>query len=191
MRGRIHWPQTLANKGAQPLQRRHIAHARQPLDAARLHLIVLDNSGSMRQGGRLGLAKAYAARLVDGATRAGEQVAIMYFGGQGVQMLKTPAPARRAAIAHIQTLGGGGGTPLALCLQQAQQVLQDYRLRKGAGQRTLWLLTDGRSLEQPPAPTGAERIVIVNFDDPLRPLGRCAAWAYSWGAELRSPLQQG
>ena len=68
-------------------------------------------------------------------------------------------------------------------------MLQDYRLRKGAGQRTLWLLTDGRSLEQPPAPTGAERIVIVNFDDPLRPLGRCAAWAHSWGAELRSPLQ--
>lgn len=187
--GRIHWPHTLANKGAQALQHAHIVRTCTPQDVARLHLIVLDNSGSMRQGGRLGLAKAYAARLVDAATRAGEQVAIMYFGGQGVQMLKAPALARRAAIAHIQALGGGGGTPIATCLQQAQQVLQNYRQRQGAGQRTLWLLTDGRSPEQPPAPTAAEHIVIVNFDDPLRPLGRCAAWAQSWGAELRSPLQ--
>ena len=35
----------------------------------------------------------------------------------------------------------------------------------------------------------AERIVNVNFDDPLRPLGRCAEWAESWGAELRHPWQ--
>ena len=189
--GRIHWPQTLIRKGPQPLQRQHIRRVQPPVQAAHFHLIVLDNSGSMRHGGRLGLTKAYAARLVDDATRAGDQVAIMHFGGQGVQVLKAPGPARRAAIARIQALGGGGGTPIASCMQAAQALLHHYRMRHGHSQRTLWLLTDGRSLEQPPAPMGAERIVIVNFDDPLRPLGRCAAWAHSWGAELRSPLQPG
>ncbi len=187
--GGIHWLRTLINKGSQRLQRQHLHRMRPQEQAAQLHLIVLDNSGSMRQSGRLGLAKAYAARLLADAARAGDRAGIMYFGGQGVQVLKAPAPARRSAIARVQTLGGGGGTPVATCLQQAQQLLHGYRLRHGAGPRTLWLLTDGRSTEQPAAPAAAERIVIVNFDDPLRPLGRCAEWAESWGAELRHPWQ--
>lgn len=185
---RIHWPQTLIRKGPQPLQRQHIRRVQLSVQAARLHLIVLDNSGSMRQGGRLGLAKAYAARLVDDATRVGDQVAIMHFGGQGVQVLKAPGPARRAAIARIQALGGGGGTPIASCMQAAQALLHHYRLRHGPSQRTLWLLTDGRSTERPIAPAAADHLVIVNFDDPFRPLGRCAAWAQNWGAELLCPL---
>ena len=88
-----------------------------------------------------------------GATLAAD---ITLAAGQGVQLLKAPGPARRSAIARIQTLGSGGGTPIASCLQQAQQVLHSYRLRHGSGRRTLWLLTDGRSTERPAAPAAAD-----------------------------------
>lgn len=185
---RIDWPRTLSRKGPDRLQRSHLQRVRPPTELAALHLIALDNSGSMRSGARLALAKSFAASLVGDATRAGAHVALLFFGGQGVQWLQTAAPARRAAIQRIGGLGGGGGTPLAESLRQAQAELQAFRRRHGPAPRTLWLLTDGRSLERPVAPPGADQVVIVDFDDPLRPLGRCAEWAARWGAEWRRPL---
>jgi magnesium chelatase subunit ChlD-like protein len=154
-----------------------------------LHLIALDHSGSMRGGARLAMAKAFAAGLVQEASREGAQIAVLLLGGQGAQWLQGAAPARRSAIPRLRQLGGGGGTPIAAGLRLAQAELQAFRRRYGTGMRTLWLLTDGRSLEQPEPPTAADRVVIVDFDDPLRPLGRCPVWAERWGAELRRPAQ--
>ena len=188
---RIHWPRSLLRKGPARLQRQHLQRVQPPAQAPALHLIALDNSGSMRGAARLARAKAFAARLVDEATRAGAHVAMLLFGGQGVQWLQTAAPARRAAMARIGRLGGGGGTPLAEGLRQAQGELQAFRRRHGAAPRTLWLLTDGRSLEHPVAPQAADHLVIVDFDDPQRPLGRCRDWAERWGAEWRRPLVAG
>ncbi len=185
--GRIHWCRTLVCKGSAPLRREHLQHQSRPADAATLHLIALDNSGSMRHGGRLARAKGFAARLIDDAARAGDQVGLLLFGGQGVQRVLTPAQARRSALGRLRPLGGGGGTPLAAGLHQAQTELLAHRRRHAAGRCLLWLLTDGRSLEQPTAPTAADHIVIVDFDDTARPLGRCRAWAQAWGAELRQP----
>lgn len=184
---RIHWPRTLLSKGPERLRREHLAWVPQGADAAALHLIALDHSGSMRHGGRLAAAKAYAARLVHEATRAGAQVALLLLGGQGVQWLQGAAPARRAAIAPLSRVGGGGGTPLAEGLREAQRSLHAHRRRHGGARHTLWLLTDGRSLEQPERPAAADRVVIVDFDDRTRPLGRCRVWAQHWGAELRQP----
>ncbi len=49
----------------------------------------------------------------------------------------------------------------------------------------LWLLTDGRTPEQPQMPLIPQHLVIVDFDDSKHHLGRCAAWATRWGAEYR------
>ena len=148
-----------------------------------LHCIVLDTSGSMRQGGRLALAKGFAARLIEEVARAGDDVALLSFGGHGVELLLAPGPARAAGAARVRQCGGGGGTPLAQALGVAQSLLDRN------AQAALWLLTDGRTLEQPVAVRGAARTVIIDFDDPRRPLGRCAAWAVRWGAEHRlAPL---
>ncbi len=145
----------------------------------RLHLIVLDTSGSMRQGGRLALAKGFAAKLIEEAARAGDDVALLCFGGQGVELVLPPGPARAAGAARVRQCGGGGGTPLAHALAVAQGLLVK------SSHAALWLLTDGRTLEQPAAPQGAAQTVIVDFDDPRRAIGRCAAWAAQWGAEHR------
>lgn len=184
----IHWVRTLVAKGPQRLAPAHLRH--RPLNARvpSLHLIALDTSGSMRQGGRLAWAKGYAARLIGQAARAGDHVALLCFGGQGVQLLLPPGPARAAGSARVRPVGGGGGTPLAACLQEADRLLRTVQRQRGVGGMScLWLLTDGRTLEQPTAPAAAGHIVVVDFDDPLRPIGRCAAWAERWHAEHRLP----
>ena len=185
----IAWLPTLRAKGAQPLQREHLRHTLRLERPARLHLIVLDTSGSMRQRGRLALAKGHAAWLIEQAARAGDDVALLCFGGQGVELLLPPGRARAARTARVRPLGGGGGTPLAHALMQADQVLQRAARRQGPTESWLWLLTDGRTLEQPDAPQAAQRIVIVDFDNPSRGIGHGAAWAARWGAEHRMASQ--
>ena len=166
-------------KGPQPLSRDHLRHRPLLATPPQLHMIVLDTSGSMRQGGRLALAKGFATRLVEEAARAGEHVGLLCFGGTGVEWLLPPGPARAAGAVRVRQCGGGGGTPLVQALAAAQGVLCKSR------QAVLWLLTDGRTLEQPVAPQGAAHTVIVDFEDPRRALGRCAVWAARWGAEHR------
>lgn len=184
----IDWLRTLLAKGPAPLQHSHVRMRQTPVQTPQLHLIALDTSGSMRQGGRLAWAKGYAARLIELAARAGDHVALLSFGGQGVQVLLPPGPARAAGTARVRPVGGGGGTPLAAGLAEANHLLAQAQRRTGTGANgCLWLLTDGRTLETPPAPQAAARIVVVDFDDPLRPVGRCAAWADLWQAEHRFP----
>ncbi|RZJ52943.1 MAG: VWA domain-containing protein [Acidovorax sp.] len=184
----VDWLRTLVAKGPARLQPAHLR--RRPASAVQpcLHLIALDTSGSMRQGGRLAWAKGYAARLIEQAARAGDHVALLCFGGQGVELLLPPGAARTAGTARVRPLGGGGGTPLVAGLAEAERLLRMARRQRGAGAPScLWLLTDGRTLEQPAAPGAAAHVVVVDFDDPLRPVGRCAAWAARWQAEHRLP----
>jgi magnesium chelatase subunit ChlD-like protein len=143
----------------------------------------------MRRGGRLAHAKGHALRLLEHAARTGDDAALLCFGGGRVQLVlppaRTQAQARSARHARVHALGGGGGTPLAQALAQADHLMRHAAQRQAAAECWLWLLTDGRTLEQPLPPRAARHIVIVDFDDPARPLGRCAAWAARWGAEHR------
>jgi magnesium chelatase subunit ChlD-like protein len=184
----IHWVRTLMRKGPQRLAPSHLRHRPANARVPSLHLIALDTSGSMRAGGRLAKAKGYAARLIEQAARAGDHVALLCFGGQGVELLLPPGPARAAGSARVRPVGGGGGTPLSACLAEAERLLRMAQRPRGTdGTSCLWLLTDGRTLEQPTPPAAAAHIVVVDFDDPLRSIGRCAAWAERWRAEHRLP----
>jgi magnesium chelatase subunit ChlD-like protein len=190
--GAIAWLRTLLAKGPQALQRAHLRHQPLAARAPRLHLIALDTSGSMRRDGRLAAAKGHAALLIEQAAGSNDDVALLSFGGAGVELLLVPGPARRSGAARVRPLGGGGGTPLASALAEAERLLRRSRVQhrsQGACETWLWLLTDGRSLEQPVAPGAAEHIVIIDFDAPAGApgtgIGRCAAWAAEWGAEHR------
>ncbi len=179
----IAWLPTLVAKGPAPLQREHLRHQPVALRAGRLHCIVLDTSGSMRRRGRLALAKGHAAFLIEQAAHQADDVALLCFGGQGVELLLPPGRARAAGSRRLRPVGGGGGIPLAEALLQADRLLQRTLRKSGPTECWLWLLTDGRTLEQPKAPLTAQHLVIVDFDDPQKSLGRCAAWAARWGAE--------
>ncbi|WP_394789247.1 VWA domain-containing protein [Rhodoferax sp.] len=181
----IAWLRTLLAKGPQPLQPEHLCYQPQMLAVPRLHLILLDTSGSMRQGGRLALAKGHAVRLIEQAARAGDHVGLLCFGGNGVEMVLPPGPARAAGAARARQCGGGGGTPLRRALDVANTLLAQARRRSAGGPAWLWLLSDGRTLEQPAMPRGAEHAVVLDFDNRSPAIGRCAAWAEHWGAEYR------
>ncbi len=175
-------------KGPAPLKREHLRRQPVALRSSRLHCILLDTSGSMRQRGRLALAKGHAALMIEQAARLGDDVALLRFGGQGVELLLPPGRARAAGSQRLRPVGGGGGTPLAEALAQADRLLQRTLRRSSSTGPTecwLWLLTDGRTLEQPQAPLTPQHLVIVDFDDPKKNLGRCAAWAARWDAEHR------
>ena len=133
---RIDWVRTLVAKGRQRLDAPHLRHRHEPVRLPTLHLIALDTSGSMRRGGALAQAKGVAAALVAQAKRQGDDVALLGFGGQGVQLLLPPQTARLAAVAHIRPLGGGGGTPMADCMHQAQRLLL-ARQRQQQGARAV------------------------------------------------------
>lgn len=180
--GAIAWLATLRAKGAQALQAVHLRRLPLPARHARLHCIVLDTSGSMRTQGRLALAKGHAAQLIAQAAQQGDDVALLQLGGDGVQLLLPPGRARASGGVRLRSVGGGGGTPLAQALAQAEQLLQRAQRRQGPLEGWLWLLTDGRTLEEPQPPASAQHRVILDFDDPRQPLGRCAAWAAQWGA---------
>lgn len=191
--GRVAWLPTLLAKGAQPLQRAHLRRRTPVVAPSRLHLLVLDASGSMRQGGRLAVAKGYAARLLEQAARAGDQAGLLVFSGAGVELLLAPGPARRAAAVRVLQCGGGGGTPLAQALEQAHRLLAQAHRRSMATPEAswLWLLTDGRTLEAPAPPAGAANVVVVDFEERKRGLGRCAALAARWGADYHRALAPG
>jgi magnesium chelatase subunit ChlD-like protein len=187
--GPIAWLPTLLAKGARPLQPQHLRRRPRAAQPVRLHLIVLDVSGSMRQRGRLALAKGHAMLLIQEAARSGDDVGLLCFGGQGVDLLLPPGRARSAGSARVARVGGGGGTPLTQALAQAEGLLRRAARGNGAGESWLWLLTDGRTLEQPAQPTVPQHVVIVDFDERSRPIGRCASWAARWGAEHRFASQ--
>jgi magnesium chelatase subunit ChlD-like protein len=190
----IDWPHTLLAKGVSALQRQHLRHLHSTTRPARLHLLLIDTSGSMRRHGRLALAKGCADRLIAQAARDGDEAGVLCFGGAAPTWLQRPGPARRALALRVRTLGGGGGTPLADALANADASLRQRRRRShGVGRidTWLWLLTDGRSLQTPPRPTAADHIVFVDHDDPLVPAGQCRHWARQWGATwLPAPLPE-
>ncbi|WP_296507312.1 VWA domain-containing protein [Rhodoferax sp.] len=188
-RGAIAWLPTLQAKGHHALAAQHLRWREPQAKPSTLHLLLLDTSGSMRQGNRLARAKGYAAQVLEQAARAGEHVALLCFGGQCVEVLVPPGPARRAAAVRVQQRGGGGGTPLAQAMAAAENLMAQHRRVRSTSASTanavLWLLTDGRTVEQPQVPQGADKLVVVDFDDAKVRVGRCADWAARWGAEYR------
>ncbi|MGT2433570.1 hypothetical protein ACU4HD_41130 [Cupriavidus basilensis] len=47
----------------------------------------------------------------------------------------------------------------------------------------MWLLSDGRSMEQPPRPHGADAVMVVDFERQAVALGRCRHLAQRWEGE--------
>lgn len=173
----LDWPRTLVARGRSVLQREHLRRGpEQPL-GDELHCFVLDCSASMRSGG-LARAKGLLLNLLDEAYRRRDRVALLCFAGTTVELRLPP---RRAAVWNeqwIAPIAGGGGTPLALGVAAADRLLRRSRARRS----TLWLLTDGRSREQPPAPLSADALCVVDFESARLPLARASQLAAGWGA---------
>lgn len=141
----------------------------------------------MLAGQRLALAKGLLIALFDRASAARAEVALVCFGGARADVRFGPAVPRWWNERWLRPVGGGGGTPLASGVQKAAQLLERTARRKPAQQRWLWILTDGRSSDQPMRPLDADEVVFVDFEREAVRLGLCEALAEAWGAARVTP----
>lgn len=158
----------------------HLRPRSRAAHTAALHCFVLDCSASMLAGARLARAKSVLAELLAQAYRWRDRIALIRFGGPGAAVHVPPRRAAALPQSWIAPIGGGGGTPLADALAQADALLH----RHAQGPRWLWLLTDARTRATPARPAHAQRIVLIDFDDARPPLGRAAALADAWGPDV-------
>ncbi|MGO4281018.1 vWA domain-containing protein [Cupriavidus sp. RAF20_2] len=182
---RIHWPRTLAAKRQTRLAAEHLRHRRADARAGVLHCVALDCSGSMTQGEQLALAKGVLVRLLERAYQSRADVALVCFAGQQAEVRLAPSRARYWNADWIRPIAGGGGTPLALGVARAGQLLEAQARHRPMQRRWLWLLTDGRSGELPPRPAWADHVVVVDVERRAVALGRCRALATAWDADYR------
>jgi magnesium chelatase subunit ChlD-like protein len=184
---RIAWPATLARKRHGPLYATHLRFVPEESKAGVLHCFVLDCSASMLSGERLATAKGLLVACFDRAAAERAEVALICFGGAGADVRFGPAVPRWWNERWLQPIGGGGGTPFALGVKTAEQILARAARKKPAQQRVLWVLTDGRSVERPVKPMAADRIVFVDCERDALALGRCGQLAQEWGARCMRP----
>ncbi len=126
----------------------------------------------MLRAGQLARAKGVLAELLAQAYRWRDPVALLGFGGAGSALVLAPGRALQDAGGALAPLAGGGGTPLGAALQDADALLRRHR----QGQRWLWLLTDGRTREQPPRPAWADWLCVIDFDTARPPWAVPQRW---------------
>ncbi|MDR6517434.1 vWA domain-containing protein [Variovorax atrisoli] len=144
-----------------------------------LHCFLLDCSASMRDDGNLARAKGLLLALMQEAYQRRDHVALLCFAGEVVELRLPPRRASAWNDDWIAPIAAGGGTPLALGVRRADQLLAKSG---GTRRRWLWLLTDGRSSESPQRPESADEVCVVDFEAARLPLHRARRLADSWDA---------
>ena len=134
----------------------------------------------MLRGDRLAEAKGLLMALMRAAAAARERVALLCFAGQRTALRVPPTRAGAWREDWITPISGGGGTAVEPALRRATLLLARHRRQRPDDWRTLWLLTDGRTPENPSRPGFAQRIVIIDFDRGRDALHRTARWARRW-----------
>lgn len=192
---RVAWPATLAQKRQLPLHASHLRYVRRASSEGALHCFVLDCSASMLVHEQLARAKGMLLACFDRAAAERAEVALICFGGASADLRFGPAVPRWWNERWVAPIGGAGGTPFELGIATATQLLARTRRRKPYQQRVLWVMTDGRCLDEPAKPDLANRIIFVDCEHQTPKLGRCIELASEWGAaclsleELMGPQQ--
>ncbi|MGJ7500224.1 vWA domain-containing protein [Variovorax sp. ZT5P49] len=165
-------------RGADRLRAEHLRHRPQEARSGALHCFLLDCSASMRNDGNLARAKGLLLVLMQEAYQRRDHVALLCFAGEVVELRLPPRRASAWNDEWVAPIAAGGGTPLALGVQRADQLLAKSEAR----QRWLWLLTDGRSSESPARPEAADVACVVDFEAARVPLHRAKQLAAQWDA---------
>lgn len=174
----IDWLATSIAKGPKPLALRHLHVRRREAHSKERHVFLLDCSASMVANGGLALAKALLTPWLRQLRRESTEAVLYCFGGGRVDRRFGPAIPSGWNERWIAPIGGGGGTPLTLGLTTVQRAVPAARDRP----HRLFLLTDGRTTEQPIRPAGFETITVIDFNDRPLAAGRCALLAQRWSA---------
>ncbi|WP_045490964.1 vWA domain-containing protein [Pseudomonas sp. StFLB209] len=150
-----------------------------------LLLVVVDASASTRRNQGLSLAKGVLAQTFDDAYRRRARLALLTASGSQPRWQHQGLKASRALQPWLDSLGAGGGTPLAEALHQAAQWLSQRRKCHPAEQQRLLVLTDGRLAQLPALPVFDCPGLLVDIETgPIR-LGRARALADGLRVEYR------
>ena len=177
----------LAPRGERAGLRRRIRYG----GGGHLLLVLLDSSGSTLKGRGLQQAKGVLAGLTRSAYRQRWRLAVLSFAGERVDTLFAAGRAPHDAERLLARIRGGGGTPLAVGLRGAMQLLGAERRRWPQQRQTLVLLTDGRyrgghatlpDLGLDGAVGGGREALLVDTEQGAVRLGRARQIAAQLGA---------
>ena len=135
----------IANAGQWPL--RQLRYRKAKMAQPVLYFILLDTSASTVQSGFVSHAKAVVDTIAKRAYIERDQLAVMGFGNQQVQLLLAPKKSPKALRRWLDTLSTGGGTPLCEVLQQALSFQRKYLKQHPETHLRTYLITDGRTTQ--------------------------------------------
>ncbi|MGS2717417.1 ATP-binding protein [Eionea flava] len=140
----IHWLSTLlANVGRWPL--RCLRYRPQRTSQSTLHLCLLDTSASTLQNDGVDQAKSALLSISQNIYARREQLMVMGFGNQRVDVLLPQRRAPKALQQWFDTLSVGGGTPLRDAIFQAYQFQQRQQQCFPDQKIVTYIVTDGRT----------------------------------------------
>lgn len=183
---RVHWTKTFMAKGSQPLKLAHVRFKPVAACVGVMHCVLLDCSASMMGAGQLAAAKGVLLQITQQVYRQRDELSVISFAGENVQVLHEPHKTDAASSEWIKPIAGGGGTPIQLAVQTATDLLQRHSRRKPAMHRVLWLLSDARFHPLPELPRHVDESHVVDFESNRLTLGRVRQLATLWQANYTS-----
>lgn len=160
---KIHWFQSLlASVGEWPLKtfRYHPKKTQQSV----LHLFLLDTSASTLQNQWFAQAKASVVSIAEKIYLDREQLTVMGFGNQKVDVLLPQRRAPKSLKVWLDAIPAGGGTPLREVIQQAYQFQQQQIRRLPSLQIKTYLVTDGRTSQVTNDFTLLGEVVVIDIE---------------------------
>ncbi|MBT5232166.1 MAG: VWA domain-containing protein, partial [Methylococcales bacterium] len=184
----VHWFKTLSSPSRQnqPLT---LKYKGQKKHRSMLHLILLDTSASTIAHNALAKAKGLVAGISQQAYLAREHLAVFAFGNQRCEWLLPPQRAVKDCRSQLNIVPAGGGTPLRIALNKAQQWIKRYKQQTPGTPLHVYLLTDGRSTETVSDLLWQEQTTVIDIESRPVPLGKCKQLAQQLGAQYIS-IQQ-
>jgi magnesium chelatase subunit D len=160
---KIHWFQSLlANVGEWPFTRfrYHPKKTHQPV----LHLFLLDTSASTLHNQWFAQAKASVVSIAKQVYIDREQLTVMGFGHQQVEMLLPQRRAPKSLKTWLDAIPAAVGTPLRDVIQQAYQFQQQQYRRLPTLQIKTYLVTDGRTSQAIDDLTLLGEVVVIDIE---------------------------
>jgi magnesium chelatase subunit D len=168
---KVHWFNSLLeNMGEWPLKtfRYHAEKSHQPV----LHLCLLDTSASTLQDQWFAQAKASLLSIAKQIYIDREQLMVMGFGNQQVEVLLPQRRAPKTFKTWLDNVRAGGGTPLRDVIQQAYRFQQQQLQRLPELHIKTYLVTDGRTSQSVNDLQLLGDVVVIDIESSLVKRGK-------------------
>ncbi len=177
----VNWFTTLlSNAGQWPL--RTLRYRRAQTGDSALHLVLLDTSASTLQSRWFAKAKAAVLQIAAQVYLAREQLAIMGFGNEQVELLYAQKRAPKSLQHWLDTVPAAGGTPMRAIIDQALQYQKNQRRRNPGIVLKTYLITDGRTSQTFDGLHLLGNVLVIDIEQSAIRRGRAAELSNLLGA---------